>query len=94
MTVFWDVAPCSLVEIDRCFRDAYCFYHQGDEPEMSPNVTPLIEFHSALIFMASDDIFTSSAACVLGNPTTHHLVLYCTHTFILFTAVIGSAVII
>jgi hypothetical protein len=20
MTVFWDVAPCSLVEIDRCFE--------------------------------------------------------------------------
>jgi hypothetical protein len=26
MTVFWVVAPCSLVEIDRRFRDAYCLY--------------------------------------------------------------------
>lgn len=24
MTVFWDVAPCSLIEIDLRFRDAYC----------------------------------------------------------------------
>jgi hypothetical protein len=24
MTVFWDVVPCSLVEIDRRFRGAYC----------------------------------------------------------------------
>jgi hypothetical protein len=24
MTVFCDVAPCSLVEIDRSFRGAYC----------------------------------------------------------------------
>jgi hypothetical protein len=24
MAVFWDVAPCSLVDIDRRFRDAYC----------------------------------------------------------------------
>jgi hypothetical protein len=24
MTVFWDVAPCSLVEINRRFGDAYC----------------------------------------------------------------------
>jgi hypothetical protein len=29
MRVFWDIAPCSLVEIDRCFRGAYCFLHQG-----------------------------------------------------------------
>jgi hypothetical protein len=31
MTVFWDVALCSLVEINRRFRDAYCLHHQGDE---------------------------------------------------------------
>jgi hypothetical protein len=30
MTVFWDVAPCSLVETDRGFRDAYCLHNQGD----------------------------------------------------------------
>jgi hypothetical protein len=24
MTVSWDIAPCSLAEIDRCFRGAYC----------------------------------------------------------------------
>jgi hypothetical protein len=22
--VFWDAAPCSVVNIDRCFREAYC----------------------------------------------------------------------
>jgi hypothetical protein len=27
MTVFWDDAPCSLVEIHRRFRDAYCLRH-------------------------------------------------------------------
>jgi hypothetical protein len=31
MIVFWDVAPCSLVEIDPRFRGAYCLHHQGDE---------------------------------------------------------------
>jgi hypothetical protein len=30
MTVFWDVALCSLVEIDRRFRGAYCLHHQDD----------------------------------------------------------------
>jgi hypothetical protein len=30
MIVFWDVASCSLVEIDRRFRGAYCLHHQDD----------------------------------------------------------------
>jgi hypothetical protein len=29
MMVFWGVAPCTLVEIDRLFISAYCFHHQG-----------------------------------------------------------------
>jgi hypothetical protein len=29
MTVFWDVALCSLVEIDQSFRGAYCLHHQN-----------------------------------------------------------------
>jgi hypothetical protein len=33
MTVFWDVAPCSLVEVDRRFRGAYCLHIQGDISE-------------------------------------------------------------
>jgi hypothetical protein len=32
--VFWDVAPCSLVDIDWHFRGAYCLHHQGDEEAM------------------------------------------------------------
>jgi 5-methylcytosine-specific restriction endonuclease McrA len=30
MTIFWDVAPRSLVEVDQSFRGAYCLYHQVD----------------------------------------------------------------
>jgi hypothetical protein len=29
ITVFWDVAPCSLVEVYRYFRGACCLHHQG-----------------------------------------------------------------
>jgi hypothetical protein len=29
LTVVSDVAPCSLLEIDRRFRSAYCLHHQG-----------------------------------------------------------------
>jgi hypothetical protein len=28
MTVFWDAAPCSLVEVYRRFRGACCFHHE------------------------------------------------------------------
>jgi hypothetical protein len=31
MTVFWDAAPCSLVEIYLCFIGACLLYHKGDE---------------------------------------------------------------
>jgi hypothetical protein len=30
MAVSWVVAPCSLVEVYRRFRDACCLHHQGD----------------------------------------------------------------
>jgi hypothetical protein len=29
--VFWDVAPCSHVEVDRRFRGAYCLHHRRRE---------------------------------------------------------------
>jgi hypothetical protein len=33
VNVFWYVGPCSLVEIDRSFKDVYCLHHQGDEAD-------------------------------------------------------------
>jgi hypothetical protein len=32
VTVFWDVAPCILIEIDQHFRDSYCLHHHCDDP--------------------------------------------------------------
>jgi hypothetical protein len=29
MIAFWDMAPCSLVEVDGRFRGAYCLRHRG-----------------------------------------------------------------
>jgi hypothetical protein len=31
----WDIAPCSLVGVDRCFRDVYCLHNQGDDDDVS-----------------------------------------------------------
>jgi hypothetical protein len=30
MNVFWDVAPCNLVDIYQRFKDAYCLRHEDD----------------------------------------------------------------
>jgi hypothetical protein len=29
--VFWDVLPCSQVDVGQRFRGSYCLHHQGDE---------------------------------------------------------------
>jgi hypothetical protein len=34
MTVFWVVAPCSLVEVYQRFRGLSCLHHQGDKWRM------------------------------------------------------------
>jgi hypothetical protein len=31
----WDIALCSLVEVDRRFGGGYCLHHQGGVPETS-----------------------------------------------------------
>jgi hypothetical protein len=29
--VFWDLAPCSHIEVDWRFRGAHCLHHQSDD---------------------------------------------------------------
>jgi hypothetical protein len=29
MAAFWDILPCSVIEVERRFRDAYCVQHEG-----------------------------------------------------------------
>jgi hypothetical protein len=31
ITAFWNVSPCSLVEVDQRFRGVYCLHCQGTE---------------------------------------------------------------
>jgi hypothetical protein len=33
LAIFWVVAPCSLVEVYRRLRGAYCLHYQGDRPD-------------------------------------------------------------
>jgi hypothetical protein len=48
MTVFWDVAPCSLVEIDRRYRGAYRLLHQGYRGSKHPEDSHLQYMHGCL----------------------------------------------
>jgi hypothetical protein len=34
VTVFWNVALCSLVEVYQCFRGSCCLNHQGDDEKL------------------------------------------------------------
>jgi len=31
MTVFWDIVPCSVVEMDLCSKRVYCLIHRPDD---------------------------------------------------------------
>jgi hypothetical protein len=44
MTVFWDVAPYGLVQIDRHFRGTYSMHHQGYES--------LVNYHRNCMYSA------------------------------------------
>jgi hypothetical protein len=43
MTAFWYIAPCSLVEVNRRFRSAYCLHHQGDNYSIELFISLMME---------------------------------------------------
>jgi hypothetical protein len=62
MDVFWDIAPCSLVEVHRLFRGACCLHHHGrslrimsydviaeEYPQLSSHVTSLSIRHVSIV---------------------------------------------
>jgi xylose isomerase len=46
MAAFWDVEPCRLVEICRCFEGPYYSHHQSDRPESESISETLVNFKS------------------------------------------------
>jgi hypothetical protein len=48
LRIFWNVAPCSHVEVDRRFRGTYCLHHQGDRSTHLWNVGQLQRDYTAL----------------------------------------------
>jgi hypothetical protein len=49
MTVFWDVALCSLVQTGWHFRSTYCFHHEGGGDGCSNNIWNISQFLSDYI---------------------------------------------
>jgi hypothetical protein len=37
--VFWDVAPCGLLEVYGSFRGVCCLHLQGDRPDDEPEIS-------------------------------------------------------
>jgi hypothetical protein len=59
LTVSWNIALCSLVEVYQCFRGAYCLNHQGNESPLKRQST-YMRLHGtvsrkAVIFGARED---------------------------------------
>jgi hypothetical protein len=51
MTVFWDVAPCGLVEVYQRFRGAYCFYHHSSSDIKETPFAPPHPLYTHLSFI-------------------------------------------
>jgi hypothetical protein len=53
VTVFWVVAPCSLVEVNRRFRGTCCLHHQ-DPDDGGPSETS-VNFHQTTRYSNPED---------------------------------------
>jgi hypothetical protein len=50
MTAFWDIVPCSLIEVYRSFGREYCFHHQGDDDPSKIPSDPTDSYTSSWFF--------------------------------------------
>jgi hypothetical protein len=62
LRAFWDIAPCSLVGVDRRFRGAYCLHHQGDESSPTP-----LRLHGAISQKALVFSYLSSLTVLISS---------------------------
>jgi hypothetical protein len=71
MLMCWDVAPCSLVEIDRLFKGAYCLHLQGRSSKYSVSAskenTTRLHYKDELVNAVQGNNFF----CVCENHTKH-----------------------
>jgi hypothetical protein len=73
MTGFWDIVQCNLVEVDWCFRDAYCLHHQSDMVEVVHN--------SQMSVCFSDTTYVVLCAHVYGSGERNFKLLQVTKEY-------------
>jgi hypothetical protein len=82
MTAFWDIALCSLIEVDWHFRGVYCLHHQGDQwKQCAPlKCRSTLRLHGAMAYKAVVFIL---AAMGTWNLTPVVLSVQPSHIFVL-----------
>jgi hypothetical protein len=68
--VFWDVAPCSHVEVDRRFRGGNCLHYYGDETLNFEVICVFSLSVKAIIEIGHGDFLPRSVQFVFNNHTT------------------------
>jgi hypothetical protein len=73
--VFWNVAPCSHVAVDRRFRDVYCLHHQGDRyiPEFTYQKTLNIKWKKVREALKYERNHSPQHFCVFTGVQTYHV---------------------
>jgi hypothetical protein len=74
MSVFLDAVPCSNVEIDRQYRDAYCIHYHGDTPRF--NNTLWVTCVNRTSFMEANDKTARGGADVSRFVVPSHDMCY------------------
>jgi hypothetical protein len=68
-TVFWDVAPCSLIEVYQRFGGSYCLYPQAMMTEAVRTSETLEKFCQTTRCNIPEDIFILAAGRTWNLPT-------------------------
>jgi hypothetical protein len=86
--VFWSVAQCSHVEVDRRFRGAYCLHHQDDDSSPLKRRSTSTWLHGAtsqktLNFMCSPIVHNFPLLYHEGFESSKKILSTFCHTFII-----------
>jgi hypothetical protein len=73
MRAVWDIAPCSLNEMDLRFRGAYCFHHQGVSSPMIFKITiiSLKRFNQQIFIIEARCVFFAVGTNFHNNLDTN-----------------------
>lgn len=74
--IFWDVAPCSVVEVYGCFWETYCLCFQGGRIRQANRLIPICLYYLILKMEAVYPSKTSVNITRLHGITSQKIVLF------------------